>query len=88
MFLGVFLQAEKGTLAHVRDRETEVFVGELILSQQANYNEYWKTWVFKDYNHNDKCMTIINYKVYEDNCNLLLPVVCETGKTPKLQSVT
>ncbi len=74
-------QGEKATLARIRDRNYEVYVGELILAMQPNYNEFWKTWVYKDFNWNDKCVVLENYKTrIQDNCDQLLPVVCESGK--------
>ena len=63
------------------ERATEVFVGELVIQRQFNYDQFWKVWVFKDYNYASKCMSLVNYRVIEQkDCDQLLPAVCERGK--------
>ena len=72
----------------MRDRDSGLFLGEIILSMQYNYDLDWKAWIYQDYSTMDKCTAIQDYKVrIQSDCEQLLPVVCERGKTFHIQNI-
>ena len=62
-----------------RTKWVERFMGELVSSAQENYNEKWRVWVDNREGDGDECSTLRNYKTRMDDCNLLLPYICERG---------
>ena len=77
-------QSDGNVLALAYDRDVERFLGEVVLSRQANYDQYWRVWVNHDYQKDGKCSVLRDYDIEHYDCNALLPFMCEHGAYPVL----
>ena len=45
-----------------------------------NYNPYWLTWVYHEWQVEGMCTMMRDYHIEHADCNTLLPFVCERGE--------
>ncbi len=74
-----YFQLIGARIGWARTKWVERFMGELVSSAQENYNERWRVWVDNREGNGHECSTLRNYKIRMDDCNLLLPYICERG---------
>jgi hypothetical protein len=73
------IQKERAILAWARTLAEEKYLGEIISSSQINYNPYWRTWVYHEWQVEGLCTAMRDYRIEHVDCNTLLPFVCERG---------
>ena len=76
------MQHNGAILAWARDpKGYERQLGELVAQFQYNYDIKWQSWVYSDWQEDDTCTALREYKVRHIPCNTLLPFACERGET-------
>ena len=62
-------------------------LGELTAQFQYNYDVWWQSWVYSDWQQDGLCTALRDYKVRHISCDTLLPFACERGESCLLLSL-
>ena len=78
----VVMQHNGAILAWARDpKGYERVLGELVAQFQYNYDVRWQSWVYSDWQQDDSCTALRDYKVRHIPCDTLLSFACERGES-------
>ncbi len=78
-----WIQANGARIGWARHKDVERFMGELISSGQENYDDKWQVWVDHRKNDGSECSALRDYKIHMQDCDRLLPYICERGTSCK-----